>query len=193
MSLAQITEKIEHDARDEAEKILGAAREREEDIKKDAEREVKSLEDSAQARFDKERPEIFKRREIVARLDVDKLHLGVRRKLIQDVFDAALERLANLDRDEFLGFCGRLLEEAARDGDGVLEISSKEKYIDRTWLDSFNARNGRKISLSNDRQDFLGGFVLNRGRICINCSWEMLMRSAQERLEPEVVKRLFPE
>ena len=193
MSLAQITEKIEHDARDEAEKILGAAREREEDIKKDAEREVKSLEDSAQARFDKERPEIFKRREIVARLDVDKLHLGVRRKLIQDVFDAALERLANLDRDEYLGFCGRLLAEAARDGDGVLEISSKEKYIDRTWLDSFNARNGRKISLSNDRQDFLGGVVLNRGRICINCSWEMLMRSAQERLEPEVVKRLFPE
>jgi V/A-type H+-transporting ATPase subunit E len=192
MSLAQITEKIERDARDEAEKILGTARERENDIKKDAEREVRSLEDSAQARFDKERPEIFKRREIVARLDVDKLHLGVRRKLIQDVFDAALERLANLDRNEYLGFCERLLSEAASEGDGVLEVSSKEKYIDQEWLNSFNARNGRKILLSNNRQDFLGGFVLSRGRICVNCSWEMLMRSAQERLEPEVVKRLFP-
>jgi V/A-type H+-transporting ATPase subunit E len=192
MSLAQITEKIERDARDEAEKILSVAREREAEIRRDAEKEVSKLEDAAKARFDKERPEIFKRREIVARLDVEKLNLGAKRKLIQDVFDVGLERLNGLGKDEYLAFCEKLLKEATSSGDEVLEISKGEKFIGREWLDSFNAKNSTNIMLSENRQDFLGGFVLNRGRVSVNCSWEMLMRAAQEQLEADVVKRLFP-
>jgi V/A-type H+-transporting ATPase subunit E len=192
MSLAQITEKIEQDARLEADKILAAAREREDEVKRIAEREVKNLEDAANARFGKERPEIFKRREIVARLDVNKLHLGAQRKLIQDVFDAGLERLKGLGQDEYLAYCTRLLKEATSTGEEVMEISKGEKYIDREWLEDFNSKNAKKITLSEKRQDFSGGFVLNNGRISVNCSWEMLMRAAQEKLEAEVVKRLFP-
>jgi V/A-type H+-transporting ATPase subunit E len=192
MSLAQITEKIEHDARDEAEKVLSAAREREKEIKREAEKEVSNIENASSARFDKERPEIFKRREIVARLDVDKLQLGAKRKLIQDVFDVGLDRLKGLGKDEYLRFCERLLNEASTSGDETMEISSGEKYINNEWLDAFNSKNGKKISLSPNRQDFSGGFVLNSGRVSVNCSWEMLMRAAQEKLEADVVKRLFP-
>jgi V/A-type H+-transporting ATPase subunit E len=192
MSLAQITEKIERDARDEAEKIISAAREREREIRRDAEREIKHIEEAASARFGKERPEIFKRREIVARLDVDKLHLGVKRQLIQDVFDEGLKRLKGLKKDEYLRFCEVLLKEAANTGSEVMEISQGEQFIGPEWVAAFNSSNAKKITISPDRQDFSGGFVLNDGRVSVNCSWEMLMRAAQEKLEPEVVKRLFP-
>ncbi|MDR3320932.1 MAG: V-type ATP synthase subunit E [Synergistaceae bacterium] len=191
MSLAQITEKIERDARAEADKVMLAAREREAEIKREAEAEVKKIGETFGARFDKERPEIFKRREIVARLDVDKLQLGVRRRLIQDVFDAGLERLTKLGQDEYLAYCGRLLKEAVADGDEVMDLSSNEKYIGPEWVEEFNAKNGTKITISPNRQDFSGGFILNRGRVSVNCSWEMLMRAAQEKLEAEVIKRLF--
>jgi V/A-type H+-transporting ATPase subunit E len=193
MSLAQITEKIEQDARGEAEKILAAAKEREKEINRDAEKEIKNIEDAARSRFDRERPEIFKRREIVARLDVEKLHLGVKRKLIQDVFDEGLDRLKGLQKEEYIKFCESLLREAATDGELVMEISSGEKYISPEWLEAFNSAGAKKISLSPERQDFSGGFVLNKGRVSVNCSWEMLMRAAQEKLEPEVVKLLFPD
>ncbi|MDL2263554.1 hypothetical protein LJC31_02770, partial [Synergistaceae bacterium OttesenSCG-928-I11] len=76
MSLAQITEKIERDARAEAQKILDRAKEQEAEVRNAADVEVKKLQEAAQGRFDRERPEIFKRRDIVARLDVNKLHLG---------------------------------------------------------------------------------------------------------------------
>ena len=191
MSLAQITEKIEKDAHSEASAVLNRAREQEAQIKKQGEAEVRKLEDAAKARFDRERPEIFKRRDIVAKLDVDKLHLDAQRALIGDVFGNALERLKALPKEEYLSFCERLLKEASETGDGVLQISMDEKYIDKGWLDNFNAKNKTKIALSDERQDFSGGFVLNRGRIGINCSWEMLMQAARERLETEVVKRLF--
>jgi V/A-type H+-transporting ATPase subunit E len=191
MSLAQITEKIERDARDEAGRILENARKQEAEIKSGTDAEVKRLEDASKARFDKERPEIFKRRDIVARLDVNKIHLDAQRKLIGDVFSQGLEKLKNLDRAEYLNFNERLLKEAVESGDEVIEFSRDEKFLDAAWLDSFNKANGAKVTLSENRGDFSGGFILNKGRICINCTWEMLVQVAQERLENEVVHRLF--
>lgn len=192
MSLAQITQKIEQDARDEAERIQAAAREQETAIRRGAEKEIKNIEEAASARFEKERPEIFRRRGIVARLDVEKLHLGAKRKLIQDVFDEGLRCLQNLPKEDCVRFCESLLREAAADGGLVMEITKGEKHIGPEWLEAFNSRNGKNIALSEERQDFSGGFVLNDGRVSVNCSWEMLMRAAQEKLEPEVVKLLFP-
>jgi V/A-type H+-transporting ATPase subunit E len=192
MSLAQITEKIEQDARAEAQKILDRAKEQEAEVKSASDAEVRKLEETAQGRFDRERPEIFKRRDIVARLDVNKLRLGAQRRLIQDVFDGALEKLKSLDKNGYAAFCKALLKKAAQEGQGELVLAKKEKYLDKAWLDKFNAENGTNISLSEERGDFSGGFVLNNGRIDINCSWEMLMQAAQEKLETEVVKRLFP-
>lgn len=193
MSLAQITEKIERDARSESEGILARAKEEETRIKQDAEAEVKRLQNAAETRFANERPEIFKRRDIVARLDVNKIHLDAQRRLIQDVFDDGLARLRALDRDAYLVFCEGLLKQALETGDEVMEISKTEKYLDKEWLDRFNAANNTKIVLSDEkRSDFEGGFVLNNGRICVNCSWDMLMQAAREKLETEVVKRLFP-
>jgi V/A-type H+-transporting ATPase subunit E len=192
MSLAQITEKIENDARAEAQKILERAAEQEAEVKRGAEAEIKALEDSSRARFEKERPEIFKRREIVARLDVNKLHLGAQRRLINDVFAGALEKLKSLGKDEYTAFFERLLKEAVDSGDEIIDISKGEKFINKEWIDKFNGANNTRIKISDKRQDFSGGFVLNKGRVCINCSWEMLTQVAQEKLETEVVHRLFP-
>ena len=192
MSLAQITEKIEQDARGEAEKILAAAHEQEAEIDKEARVEINKIEASAKLRFDKERPEIFRRRDIVAKLDVSKLILGAHRKLIQDVFDGTLKNLNALAGDEYLAFCERLLKAAVETGDEVMEISANEKYIDKAWLEGFNAKHGMEITLVDTRQNISGGFLLSRGRICINCSWDMLVQVAQEKLETEVVRRLFP-
>ena len=96
MSLAQITEKIERDARSEAETILARSREQAAAIERETESEVKRLNESTKARFEKERPEIFKRREIVANLDVGKIHLDAERRLISEVFENGLKGLNSL-------------------------------------------------------------------------------------------------
>lgn len=109
MSLAQITQKIEQDAGIEAKAVMGKAREQEEQIKKSTDAEIKKIEEAAKARFGQERPEIFKRRGIVANLDVAKLHLGAQRALIRDVFEGLLKRLDELPQKEYLDFCGQPL------------------------------------------------------------------------------------
>jgi V/A-type H+-transporting ATPase subunit E len=191
MSLAQITDKIERDARGEAAKILERARGQEAGIRSETEKEIKHIEASAAERFDNERPEIFKRREIVARLDVNKIRLGAERKLISDVFEEGLLRLKNLGRDEYVSFCERLLKKGVESGDESVELSRSEKYLDKAWLEAFNKANGFRLTLSERRGDFSGGFVLSQGRIAVNCTWEMLVQAASESMENEVVSRLF--
>ncbi|MDR1578926.1 MAG: V-type ATP synthase subunit E [Synergistaceae bacterium] len=193
MSLAQITEKIEREAREEAENILSRAREGVSGVKQDIDAEVSRLDKSARERFEKERPEIFRRREIVAKLDVGKIRLGVQRMLISEVYAEGLGRLGCLDKKAYTAFCEKLLKKAAESGDEVIEFSNGEKYMDAAWLDAFNSKNGTRIKLSEKRGDFSGGFVLHKGRIAVNCTWEMLIQAASERMESEVVRRLFSE
>lgn len=192
MSLAQIIEKIERDARAEAKKILDKAHEQEAEINRQTEGEVSKLDKAAKTRFLKERPEIFKRRDIVARLDINKMRLGAQRRLIQDVFDGAEERLKALDKDAYLSFCDKMLRRATTKAPEMLKISKNEKYIDKAWVDRFNAENGAQVELSEETQDFSSGFILSKGRIDINCSIEMLMQAAREKLETQVVQQLFP-
>ena len=192
MSLAQITEKIERDARAEADKILARAAEQEAGIIKETADEVEQLNAAADERFRVERPEIFRRRNIVASLDVKKLLLHSQRKLIDDVYDGALSQLKALDKDKYLAFCEKLLKSATDGSDELMEISAEENHIDLAWLDQFNEKHGTKIKLSDKRRNIAGGFMLVRGRICINCSWNMLIQVARETLETELVKRLFP-
>jgi V/A-type H+-transporting ATPase subunit E len=191
MSLAQITEKIERDARDEADKILERSREQAGAIKRETEAEVRRLETSAQERFEREKPEIFRRREIVAKLDVQKIHLDAERRLINEVFEGGLERLTKLGKKEYAGFCALLLKEASETGDEELELGSDEKILDAAWLDAFNKGNNARIELSDRKGDFSGGFILSSGRIAVNCTWEMLIQAASEKMENEVVRRLF--
>ena len=191
MSLAQITAKIERDARDEAEKILERFRGQAETIKSETETEIRHLEDSAKERFEREQPEIFKRREIVANLDVKKIHLDAERRLINEVFESGLERMTALDKKEYTAFCERLLKKASETGDEELEVGRGEKNLNAAWVDGFNKANGTSIKLSDRKGDFSGGFILSKDRIAVNCTWEMLVRAASEKMENEVVRRLF--
>ena len=191
MSLAQITEKIERDARDEADKILERSREQAEAIKRETEAEVRRLDESAKERFEREQPEILKRRQIVANLDVKKIHLDAERRLINEVYESGLERLSALGKKEYAALCERLLKSASETGDEELEVGSDEKNLNAAWLDAFNKANGTRIKLSDHKGNFSGGFILSNGRIAVNCTWEMLIQAASENMENEVVRRLF--
>jgi len=45
--------------------------------------------------------------------------------------------------------------------------------------------------LSDERQDLRGGFVLRRGKIKNNVSFEVLLNQARKKLEIELAKELF--
>ena len=84
MSLAQITEKIRNDAQKEADEILAKAKAQAEALTSRAERECAEIQAGFDDRFGAERPEIMKRREIVADIDVSKMMLSAKRELTDE-------------------------------------------------------------------------------------------------------------
>ena len=143
-------------------------------------------------KFEKERPEIFRRREIVANLDVKKMMLESKRGLIADVYSQALDKMSKMDGAQYKALCEAMLDAAVKTKDEELQVSASEQQLNQAWLDGYNASHGTQLKFSDVKPDIAGGFILRRGKISANCSWDMLVRVAQEKQESDVVKRLFP-
>ena len=162
MSLAQITEKIRNDAQKEADEILAKAKAQAEALTSRAERECAEIQAGFDDRFGAERPEIMKRREIVANIDVSKMMLSAKREL------RAVRCVVGIEPRRINVF---------------FSVSDYDQFVFRGHAAVEKIRAEAEIS---------GGFILRRGRISVNCSWEMLLKVSQEKQESDVVKRLFP-
>ena len=191
MSLSDIKAKIEADARAEAGEILAAAQAHVDAIKRETEEEIRRMADLQKARLEKETPEILRRREIVAKLDVNKEDLSARRGLIDEAFEATKAKMAGMDGNAVKRFAEALLAQAVETKDETLVVGRGEKNLDAGWLKAYNEKSGSNLKISEEKAPIIGGFILRRGLVDVNCSWEMLIRTAREELEAETVKRLF--
>ena len=191
MSLAEIKTKIEADARAEAQAILEKARAQAGTIHAEAEGDIKKIEKTYNDRFTKEKPEILRRREIVAGLDVKKIELGVKQDAISKAFDGAVEQLKALPKEKAVAFTENLLNKAVETGKETLFVMEGEKIITKEWLDDYNKRKKASLLLGDEPRDISGGFILAEGDIETNCSWDMLVRWIRDDIEADVVQRLF--
>lgn len=191
MSLADIKAKIGADSQAQIRSIESENDAKIRDIKGKLDAEVKALRESYASRLAKEEPEVLKRREIVAELDAKRVDLGTKQRLIGEAFDAALRQMTELPADKYVQFADRLMTEAVSTKRETVLVGKNEKHLDQRWLDGYNSSHQTSLTLSPDRADISGGFILRDDRIDTNCSWEMLIGSARSELESEVVKRLF--
>ena len=191
MALADIRKKIEGEAAAKAESILAEAQRQADELSRQAEDEIAAV----AARYDKsladETPEIKRRATIVANLDVARLMLGAKRELMDRALDGSLDVLASIDEKQYGSFMEKLLDKAAVTGEEELLVGPEEKVLNAAWLDKYNAARGKKITMSSEHPAIRGGFILRRGKISENCSFETLVRWLRDDLESDLTARLF--
>lgn len=199
MSLEKILERIERDAQNEVEKIRSRASAAADEIKKKAEAEAGKL--KAQSLEDaKSEAELRKERIIsTARLDLRKALLAEKQNAIDVVFREAVESLVNMEDEEYLSVIKDMILPHVQTGDEEIILSDRDKArLGDKFLKVVNrqlSEDGKKgdLTISQDTYDMLGGFVLRRGKIELNSSFESLFKSSRADLESEVSKILFPE
>jgi V/A-type H+-transporting ATPase subunit E len=193
MSLADIKAKIEADAKAEAEEIIGKFREQADEILAAARRESEKIQKRLEEKIRSEETEVRRRKKIVADLEARKLGLGARRELIEMTFNKVLDILSQTPDARYLAFMEGLMAEGAVNGDEEVLLAKGEKRVSKKWIEEFNEKYKKRLSLSNDMVPGSGGFVLRRSDINVNCTLEVLLRWAREDMEAEVVSRLFSE
>ena len=190
-----ITAAILEDARRQAEETLEEARSKAGDTVRQA---VARAQKTAQALMDQagqEAVEYGRRMESMADLTCRRERLEVKQRLLDELFDRALQALHGMEDGDYLAFVGRLMLDAAA-GDEQVVVSPEEKRIDEAFLSEINGRlrdAGRPgaLKLSERREPMMGGFILDSQGVEINCSFEMLVRQARPMMEKEAAGLLF--
>ena len=195
MEAEQVVEKILADARADAEKIKSEAQEKE--AAERAKLNEKLSEYKKQTHITAQKAGEDKKAHLlaVARMDIAKEFLAEKRRLLDEVFAQARQKLQNLPDGEYCKLMTKLLLDAVETGDEEVIIDNNETRIDQKFIKSINLQLGPgykgNLRLADVRENLGGGFILKRGKIKNNVSIEVLLAQARKELEIELAKELF--
>ena len=195
MEAEQVIEKILSDAKAEAEKINADGREklarRQEEFAKKLEEYRAQTQQLANEAAEEKRLRLL----AGARLEIRKETLAIKRRLLEEVFASAGQRLKEMGDDEYRGLMSRLMAKAVQTGDEEISVGRNESRIDAGLVEQVNQQLGSdkkgNLKLSEKKENFEAGFMLKRGRIKVNVSLPVLLAQAKEALEIEIAKELF--
>ena len=124
--------------------------------------------------LDNDVKEIVSRRLTVADLDVRKIVLEAKSKVIEKSFEIALEKLCALPKEQYLGLVKKLIEENAEEGDVVM--LSSDNVISEEDVKKLEVYKAKKLTVSKDKITEKGGVVL----IGVSCDKTLTFRSVLE-------------
>ena len=192
MSIENITANILNDAKNTAENSIANAEFTKQDIINNAKREAEEIIKAEAEIALKEAESLKSRRESAAELQGRKMLLSAKQEAINKSFNVALEMLRSMRTEEYIIFLtNQIIAIPKCEGYLILNESDREK-IGEKLINSVNEKlNGKKVILSNETQKASGGFVLKRGNIEINSTFETILNSMKDELTGEIASALF--
>jgi len=197
MEAEQVVEKILADAKAEAEKIKKQADDKEAAEQAKLNEQLSNYKKQTNIIAQKAGEDKKAHLLAAARMDIAKDYLAEKRKILDEVFAQARQKLQNLSDGEYCKLMTKLMLKAVETGDEEVIVDNNEKRIDQKFIKHINRELGPSykgnLRLADVRQNLGGGFILKRGKIKNNVSIEVLLAQARKELEIELAKKLFGE
>ena len=188
MSIESITEKIRSEAQSYSDDRKAQAEATKKSMLNKAYQQAEELKAGLMADAKRDSKILKERRLSVAELDCRKLQLSAKQEVINESYEAALEKFVNLPEDVYMNFLKVQLEEYRTEGGEVLLNShDQEKYGNE--LQKFFE--GSRLVLSDEVAEISGGCILRRGKISYNASIEKLLDNVKTELMADVANILF--
>lgn len=197
MSLEKIIERIKQDAQAQIAEIKDKASKEADKILQNAKNEADSYKAQALENAKVQAQQHKQRLISSANLEFRKDILAEKQKAIDSAFQEAVNTLVQMNDDEYKQIIKKMLISSVQTGDEEIILSPRDKTrISENFLKEINkelAKSGKKgnLKISKNTYNILGGFVLKKGNIEINNSFEALFKSFRDELELEVSKILF--
>lgn len=198
MPISKIVAKIDQEAKEKAERILGEARSKADQTLEDAKKKAEYIRDQILEKAEQEG--LAKRRGVasLASSEARKLVLAEKQAILQEVYQNTLENLKGMSIEDYRGYFKRMLLRLCESGDETIILSPQDsERITSEFIQEVNRQmasdKGKKgkLSISNETRQMVGGFVLKRGNVEIDNSFDSLVRSVRDQTEPEVIAILF--
>lgn len=190
MSKEAIIDKILSDANLKGDAIIGEANEKADEIISLAAKQCKDYLYKSKTEIDRLTLEIDERSRSVAELDARKLLLAAKTQVLDSVYAKTLEKLRNLDKEQYSALIFSMLENA-KDGD-VVTVSEREKdIVTKESLADFAKKKGISLTLADKFGDFDGGVVISENGIDNNFTLEVEVALLREQTETKIAKEIF--
>lgn len=188
-------------------RIIRECEEKAAEILENAKREEKAILEKKVAEAEEKKSEVLRKAETEslnkkerlksnAHLQVRNRKLEAKQEVIEKVYDRALESLNKLPKDQYLSFVRNRLLTLNIDGDEEIILSSIDNFIDEAFVKEINAELNKKgktgsLKISEKRRNFKGGFILSKKGIELNNTFEGLILSIKDELEPSIIETVF--
>ncbi len=131
----------------------------------------------------------------MARLDARKALLAAKRQVLDEAFESALSMMQQMPREQALQF-GLMSLLSAAQGDETVVPDAASAWCDAAFIQQANdalvkAGKPGKLTLAREAKSLGGGFLLVRGGMEINCSYQAALSANRMDLEAEVAALLF--
>ena len=193
----RLIDKILAEAKQKAEQEATYAQQKAGEVVNKAKQKAKGNAEKARLAALEEAVERKRRVKSVYDLEHKKDILTMKRDVLDDVFDKAVDDIAALDDARYLKLMTRLLVECADTGEGGIKIAeSDQKRLGPDFIDSANealkkAAGKGEVQRLKETCDRKGGFIYVNGGMEIDCSIEAVVALARERIETDAAARLF--
>lgn len=190
MSKEAIIDKILSDANLKGDAIIGEANEKADEIISLAAKQCKDFLYKSKTEIDRLTLEIDERSRSVAELDARKLLLAAKTQVLDSVYAKTLEKLRNLDKEQYSALIFAMLENA-NDGD-VVTVSEREKdIVTKESLADFAKKKGISLTLADKFGDFDGGVIISENGVDNNFTLEVEVALLREQTETKIAKEIF--
>lgn len=190
MSKEAIIDKILSDANLKGDAIIGEANEKANEIISLAANQCKDYLYKSKTEIDRLTLEIDERSRSVAELDARKLLLAAKAQVLDSVYAKTLEKLRNLDKEQYSALIFSMLENA-KDGD-IVTVSEREKdIVTKESLADFAKKKGISLTLADKFGDFDGGVIISENGVDNNFTLEVEVALLREQTETKIAKEIF--
>ena len=191
--IEKITKRIEAQAQAEIDRILADAKERADEIHAQAEAQAEAERVALTARNEKVAAEREERLVGAAQMEAKKIVLAARQEQLEKVYAKALETLCSMPDEQYTKTLAALLEQAAPDGRGsVIFAPDIKERIGAATVALANEKLKGSLTLAEETRPMQGGFILSKGNVEVNCTFETLVRLQKAETAGAVLKKLFP-
>ncbi len=167
------------EANDTASQILGRAQ-----------RQVDKFVETNAQKADEKYADALKRSQVVSNLDVKKLVQGAKKKVIDKVFEEALEAI-KADKKRYLALLEGMILSCCEDGDEVVPAMGEDKLITKKFVSDLSKKSGKSLEKSESEGDFKGGVMLSGKNYDKNLTLELELSLIREKLESKIDAILF--
>lgn len=188
MGKEEIVSRILSDAEAEAAEILRLSRERAEGIISAAEERAAKERIETETEANERAKCILEGKAASARLDSAKIVLAEKRRVMDEIYARALNKLLDMFEYDALKLLTKLLSEYAEEGD---EIVFAENFAFAESAAALPIIDELKLTISAERVNISGGCILRGKRCDKDLSYSALLNADREEYQAKIAAKLF--